>query len=211
MPLPIEDVPSYQKLFCYVISPNIKTDDKYMWKFQSRRCDNGITQIRGSDLTESFFPIISDFPFSSIIALAASCNIIGVVIDDTNSFQNTILYPADIFYVPMPPYYLQWFMWCYLHINIKDSKWGLHFLQACNVIQGKKPAALNWWISLDAVLNYVVLINLPCEQAVCVLAQDDEYMIMVLSTDELLCLYCESSTFHRLLFHMCKLFSCTSQ
>ena len=59
-----------------------------MWKFQSRCCANGITQIRGSDLTESFFPIIIDFPVSSIMALAASWNIIGVLIDDTNYFQN---------------------------------------------------------------------------------------------------------------------------
>ena len=83
-----------------------------MWKFQSRCCANGITQIRGSDLTESFFPIIIDFPVSSIMALAASWNIIGVLIDDTNYFQNKILYPDDIFYVPMPPYYLQWLKGC---------------------------------------------------------------------------------------------------
>ena len=110
-----------------------------MWKFQPRHCSNGITQICGSDLTESFYTIISECPVSYSMAFSASCNIIGGVIDDTNYFKNTILALADRFYVPMPPYYLQWFMWRYLRINIKYSKWCQHFLQACNVTQGTKP------------------------------------------------------------------------
>ena len=132
-----------------------------------------ITHIQGSDLTESFVPIISACPVSYSMAFSTSWNIIWVLLDYTNSFQNTIIAPADIFYVPMPPYYLQWLIWSYLQINIKDIKWGLHFLQACNVIQGTKPASLNWWISLDAVLTGFGLINLPCEQVVYVLDQDD--------------------------------------
>ena len=91
-------------------------------------------------------------------------------------------------------------MWRYLQINTKYNKLGQHLLQACNVIQGKKPTALNWWISLDAVLTGFGLINLPCEQAVYVLAQDDEYMIIILSTNYLLCLYRDSSTFHHIPF-----------
>ena len=45
-------------------------------------------------------------------------------------------------------------------------------------------AALNWWISLDAVLTGFGLTNLPCEQAKYVLVQDDDYMIMIFSTDD---------------------------
>ena len=112
-----------------------------MWKLQPRHCSNGITQICGSDLTESFYTIISDCPVSYSMAFSASCNLIGGVIDDTNYFKTKILALADRFYVPMPPYYLQWFMWRYLWINIKDSKWCRHFLQACNAIQVTKPAA----------------------------------------------------------------------
>ena len=182
-----------------------------MWKFQPRHCSNGITQICGSDLTESFYTIISGFTVSYSMAFSASCNLIGGVIDDTNSFQNTILALADRFYALFPPYYLQWFMWRYLRINIKDSKWCRHFLQSCNVIQVTKPAAWNWWISLEAVLTTFGLKNLPCEQAVYVLDQYCEYMIVILSTDDFLCLYPESSTFHRLLLNMCKLLPCKSQ
>ena len=139
MPLPIEDFPTDQKLLCCDISPNIKHDGKDMWRFQPRHCDNGITHIRGYDLTESFVPIIIACHVSYIMALEDLWNIIGVVFYDTNSFQNTILSPSDILYVPMPPYCLQWFMWRYLQINIKDSKWGRHFILACNVTQVK-----NW-------------------------------------------------------------------
>ena len=177
-----------------------------MWKFQPRHCTNGISYIWGSDLTESFVPIISAWRVSYIMALEASWNIIGLDIDDTKYFQNKILSPADRFYVPMPPYYLQWFMWRYLQINIKYSKWGWYFLQAWNVTQLKKLAALNWWISLEAVLTAFGLINLPCEQAVYFLSQEDEYIIVILSTDDLFCLYCNSSTFHFLILYMCKFF-----
>ena len=99
----------------------------------------------------------------------------------------------------MPPYYLQRFIWRYLQINNKDSKWGLHFLQACNAIKEKNLAALNWWISLDAALTGFGLINLTCEQSKYVLALDDDYMIMILSTDDYPFLYCNSSTFHWLI------------
>ena len=71
MPLPIEDVPVYQKLLCYVISPNIKPDGKDMWKFKPCHCANGITHIRRSDLTESFTPIISDFHFGYSMEFSA--------------------------------------------------------------------------------------------------------------------------------------------
>ena len=107
MPLPIEDFPTDKKLLCYVISPKIKNDGKYMWKFQPRHCANGITHIRGSDLTEPFLPIISDCPVSYSMSLAASWNIIGGVLDNTNLFQNTILALSDRFYFMMPSYYLQ--------------------------------------------------------------------------------------------------------
>ena len=141
MPLPIEDFPTDKKLLCYVISPKIKHDGKDMWKFQPRHCANGITHILGSDLTESFVPILSAYPVSYSMAFSSSWNILGLVLDNTNSFQNTIIAPADIFYIPVPPYYLQWFMWIYLRINIKDIKWGRNVLQECNVIQGTKLAA----------------------------------------------------------------------
>ena len=174
-----------------------------MWKFKSRHCANAITHIRRSDLTESFTPIIIDFPFGYSMEFSSWWNIIVGFLDDTNYFQNTILAPDDIFYVPMPPYYLQWFMWRQLWINIKYIKWGWHVLQSCNVIQGTKMAAWNWLISLDTVLTSFGLINLPCEQAVYVLDQYCEYMIVILSTDDFLCLYPESSTFHCLLLHVC--------
>ena len=54
----------------------------------------------------------------------------------------------------------------------------------CN--SSKKLAALNWWISLDMVTTDFGLINLPCVQAVYFLAQEDEYIILILSTDYLL-------------------------
>ena len=85
MPLPIEYVPADQKFLCYVISPKIKPDGKYTWKFQPRHCDNGITQIGGSDLNEPFVPIISDCPVSYSTALADSWYLIGGVLDNTNS------------------------------------------------------------------------------------------------------------------------------
>ena len=107
MPLPIEYVPADQKFLCYVISPKIKPDGKDMWKFQPRHCANGITQIRGSYLNGSFVPIISACIVSSSTSLTASWNIIGVVLEDTNSFKSTIIDLADRLYVPMPPYYLQ--------------------------------------------------------------------------------------------------------
>ena len=44
-----------------------------------------------------------------------------------------------------------------------------------------------------------------------VLDQYYEYMIVVLYTDDFFCLYHDSSSFHRLLFHMCKCFPCASQ
>ena len=69
MPLPIEDFPTDQKLLCYDISPKIKHDGKDMWKFQPRHCANGITHILGSDLTESFVPIITACPVSYSMTL----------------------------------------------------------------------------------------------------------------------------------------------
>ena len=86
----------------------------------------------------------------------------------------------------MPQYYLQWFYWHCPSIKIKYIKWGWHVLQACNGIQGPKPSGWNWWIDLDLVLTGFVLINVPCEQALYVLAQDDEYMIVLVSTYELI-------------------------
>ena len=55
------------------------------------------------------------------------------------------------------------------------------------------------------------ILSVLFEQALYVLAKDDEYMIVLTSTDELLCFYRESSTFHKLLVHMCKCLRCTSQ
>ena len=71
MPLPIEDVPVYQKLLCYVISPNIKPDGKDIWKFKPRHFVNDITHICGSELSESFTPIISDCPVGYSMAFSS--------------------------------------------------------------------------------------------------------------------------------------------
>ena len=77
-----------------------------MCKFQPHYCANGRTQIRGSDFTESFLPVIRACFVISIMNLAASCNLIVWVIDVTNAFQNTILDPSGRFYVTITPYYL---------------------------------------------------------------------------------------------------------
>ena len=71
MPLPIEDVPADQKILCHVISPKIKVDGKDICKFQPRHCANGITQIRGCKLTESFPPIIISCTVSYSMAFLA--------------------------------------------------------------------------------------------------------------------------------------------
>ena len=82
-----------------------------MCKFKPYHCANGRTQIRGSDFTESFPPVISTCTVPSSIVLTASWNIIGGLIDVTNAFQNTMLAPANRIYILMPPYFLQWFLW----------------------------------------------------------------------------------------------------
>ena len=81
-----------------------------------------------------------------------------------------------------------------------------------NAMESKeKPAGRNWWISLDEFLTDFGLSNVPLEQALYVLAQEDEFMVVPVSTDELLCCYYHSSKFCCLLVHMHKLFPCTSQ
>ena len=70
MPLPIEDFPTDKKFLYYVISPKIKHDGKYMWKFQPFHGDNGSTQIHGSNFTESFFPVIGAYPVRSSMAVS---------------------------------------------------------------------------------------------------------------------------------------------
>ena len=86
-------------------------------------------------------------------------------------FKHTIFSPDDKFYITMPPYHLQWFWRHWLQIKIKDSKHFQNVLQACNGIQGKKPAGQNWCIALDIVLTDFVIGNVPCKQALYVLDQ----------------------------------------
>ena len=91
-----------------------------------------ITQIRGSEFTESLFPLIITCLVNYIIYFASSRNIIGEVLVITNTFQNIIIAPVDRVYVTTTPYYLQWFCQRYPKIKIKYSNWVRHALQACN-------------------------------------------------------------------------------
>ena len=142
-----------------------------MCKIHPRRCAIGRTQIHGSDFSESSPLVIGTCPGCYRMALAASWKFIEVVLDVTNYFQNTILYPDYIFYVMVSPYYLQGFWRRYPRFNIKYSKWVQRVLQACNGIQGTKSSGKNWWIALDKVLTAYVLINVPYKQALYILAR----------------------------------------
>ena len=86
--------------------PIIKSG-KDTWKFKPRHCANGSKHIRGSVFTETFIPVMGACTVPYSTALTDSWNIIGGLIDVTNAFKNTILSPAEIFYILIPPYFLK--------------------------------------------------------------------------------------------------------
>ena len=62
MPLLVEDVPSDKKLLGHFISPKMRPNGKYSWKFCPYHCKKVTTQIHGSDFTEYFVPVIGVYP-----------------------------------------------------------------------------------------------------------------------------------------------------
>ena len=104
MPLAIEDVPVDQKVLCSDISPKINPYGEYMCNLHPNYFMNVSNQIWDSDFGLLFGPVISDHKVCYIVALSASFNIIGWVLDVTNIFQNTTLDPKDIVYIMMPTY-----------------------------------------------------------------------------------------------------------
>ena len=103
--------------------------------------------------------------------LSGSLNLIGGVLDVTNTFQNTVIASADRIYATMPPYYLQRFWVLYPMIKIKYIKRVKRVLKACNIIQGTKPSGQNWWIVLDVILTDFGLSNVPCYKSLCILVK----------------------------------------
>lgn len=209
-PIPVSSIPPEKKVLKSVISLKVKPDGKNMWKFAPRHCANGAPQLQGIDFDESYAPVAGACPVRTQLAISASWNLIVGVIDVTNAFQNTILPPHKREYVTLPPYYLEWFKRRHPLITVDETK-GRLCIQACNGMQGTKPAGRNWNQALHAVLTTFGLQNVPAEQALYVLHTSDYLLIVSVSTDDLLCSYSSVDVFHRLYKHLCKCFPCTKE
>ena len=161
-----------------------------MWDLHPHNCARWSNKIHISNFIKYFVPIFGDRPFRSIMDLDSSWHLIGGVLGITNTFQNKFLppnidstsqcYPSTCIGLDITTPLKQ----------IKESKKGSHLLQACNLIHIIKPAKRNWWISPGIVLNDCGLHNFPCRNVLYVFAKQDEYMIVMVSTDDLFSFFC---------------------
>ena len=175
-----------------------------MWKFYTLHYANKINNIHRSDFIKYFFTVIDCFTALPRMAITDSWNIIWGFLNVTNTSQNTILASADRVYVKIPPYYMQRFRRLYLHTQTKSIKWGHHVFESCNGIQLMKSSGGKLWISLVAVLTTLGLRNATFEQLLYFLAEKYEYIIVLVSTDELLGLFYILHNFYCFFDHMKK-------
>ena len=80
-------------------------------------------------------------------------------------------------------------------------QWNPRYKTGCMKLVDIPWFGPNWFWSHKCTLQTIILY--PCSRL--------WYIIVLVYTDDLLCFYHDSSTFHHLLYHMYKFFPCTSQ
>ena len=152
-PIPIKSLPEGTKVLRLLNITIIKEGNcSDVWKSVACHCENGSSQIKGTDFDQSYIPVAHDDSFRIKIAIADMHRLTDRILDVSNAFQNKNVPINERVCVVSPPHHLDWFE--ISHPNVPLNRDGGPFcLKSMNGIQVTKPAGRQWNGLLDTVVT----------------------------------------------------------
>ena len=127
-PIAIKSLPDGTKFVCSLIAPRSKEGDFYdEWKFVSRHCENGSSQIQGVGFYQYYSPVAHDDYFRTNITFANMHSLNARILDVINDFQNKNVLIYERVCVSPPPYYLDWFEKSYPNVSLNRDEGIFYF------------------------------------------------------------------------------------
>ena len=120
------------------------------------------------------------------IAISYMHRLTARILDFSHAFQNINVPNHEIACVSPPPYYLYWFERSYPNVPLNRDD-GPFCLQCMNVIQGTKPAGIQWNRLLDAVVKILEYKKSTIDHAIYIKVFDNGTVsYLTVSTDDVL-------------------------
>ena len=108
-PILIKSLPERTKVLCSLIALSIEEGDcSDLWKFVTRHCANGSSQIKVIDFDQSYSPVVHADSLRINIDIGSMHRLTSRILDVSNEFQNKNVPINERVCVSPPPYYLDW-------------------------------------------------------------------------------------------------------
>lgn len=191
MPFNASLLPEKYKIYQPIMTPKVKTDYRRpnYYNLKMRMYQNGSVDAEDKFINK-FSPTVLGDSLWFTVGVSAYYNLILLMIDVVNCFQNTMRGPTDPVYMSLPPYCRQWFENRHPNIKLPDSKSLV--VQLFNVCQGGVDAGKLWNEYIDRVLSQLNIHRSMRYLAIYARIIDNELIMLNVSTDDIL--VCTKST-----------------
>ena len=117
-------------------------------------CCTPLCKWEFSDFDQSYSPVAHADSFRINIAIVSIHRLTAMILDASNSFQNTNVTIHERVCVSPPPYYLDWIERYYPSVPLNRDD-GPFFIQCMNIIQGTNPDGVQQNRLLDTVVTII--------------------------------------------------------
>ena len=194
-----------------MIACSIKEHGEQHYKFTSRHCVDGSSQLKGIDFESSYSPTASASSVRTLMCYSAIFRLILGLLDVVNCFQSTLVPSHKRILVTSPPKFIQWYKWRYPEHKLPHSPSGRYAIQILRGLQGDREIGREWYLFLRTML-----VKFGCKQCAQELAlyyfkRGSDILLINTSTDDFLCAYSDVKLFHDLRNFMTRYVDVTTQ